>query len=62
VQALYLPALAYAGAGAVADDGDAVLDLSLVQHGPECELPTVRLQQRPILDGEQARGLVGVQI
>jgi hypothetical protein len=62
VQALYLPALAQVGAAPVPDDGDAVLDLTLVKHRPERELPPVRLQQRLVLDREQPRGLVGVQV
>src|SRR3712207_3678923 len=43
-QPLYLPALGDVGAAPVPDDGDAVLDLTLVEHRPERELPSVRLQ------------------
>ena len=48
VQALdLLRSLFYADALPVPDDGDAVLDLALVQHRPERELPPVRLKERP---------------
>jgi hypothetical protein len=62
MEALYLPALAYLGATLVPEDGDAVLDLTIVQDRPERQLPPVRPQQRVVLDYEQPRRLVRVQV
>src|SRR5215212_6778996 len=62
VQALYLPALSYSAAAPVPDDGDAVLDLTLVQHRPEREVPPLCLKERSVLDGEQPRRLIGLQV
>src|SRR3712207_5772036 len=44
VQTLYLPALGDISAAPVPDDGDAVLDLTLVQHRPERKIPPMRLE------------------
>jgi hypothetical protein len=46
----------------VADGRDAVLDLTLIQDGPEPEVPTVLPEQRFVLDRQQPRGLVRVQV
>ncbi|MCA1719040.1 MAG: hypothetical protein LC781_20180 [Actinobacteria bacterium] len=44
------------------DNRDAVVDLALVEHRPQRELPPVRLQQRIVLDRKQPRRLVRVQV
>ena len=62
VQALYLPALAYVGAAPMLEDGYAVLDLTLVEHCPKSKAPVMRLQQRIVLDREQPRRLVRMQV
>jgi hypothetical protein len=48
VQPLYLPAFLLRGTAPVPDGGDAVLDLALVEHRPEPEVPPLRPEQRPI--------------
>src|SRR5918998_242175 len=62
VQTLYLPIFLESGASPVPEDGYALVDFALVQHGPQREIPPVRLQQRVVLDYEQPRRLVRVEV
>src|SRR4051812_36119264 len=62
IQALYLPVLFEGGAVLVPENGYALVDLPLVEHRPQRELPPVRIQQRLVLDREQPRSFVRMQV
>src|SRR5918997_264668 len=62
VEAFDLPAFLFRGTLAVADGGDAVLDVPLVQYRPESEVPAVLTKQRTVPDVQKPRRLVRVQV
>ena len=53
MQSPYLPALLVRVAVTVADGGDAILDLTIIQARPEPEVPTVLLEQLLVPDHQK---------